>query len=171
MRTLDADFVEEKIPGAQTNRFPLKRRIFAGQSEFQKVEIVETYGFGKMLLNDGLVMCSERDEFIYHEMMAHPPILRHPNAKRVLVICGGDGGTLREVLRHKNVENCVMVEIDRMVVDACREHLPQTAAAMGRDPRAQVIIDDGVRFVADAREKFDIALIDSTDPIGPATPL
>lgn len=164
-------FVEERIPGAHVNRFPAKRVLFRGQSGFQTVEIIETEGYGRMLLNDGLVMCTERDEFIYHEMIAHPALFAHPNPKRVLVIGGGDGGTLREALRHPEVESCVMVEIDRMVVEACREHLPLTAAAMDKDPRAQVIIDDGIKFVKTTREKFDIALVDSTDPIGPATPL
>ncbi len=115
-------------------------------------------------------MLSERDEPIYHEMMAHAPLFVHPTARSVLIIGGGDGGTAREVLRHQNVERCVMVEIDAMVVEASRQFLPQTASCLS-DPRLELIIDDGVKFMAESSEKFDVILIDSTDPVGPAQPL
>lgn len=174
-------------------KFKIKDYLFSGQSEFQKVDIVETVSHGKLLAHDGMVMVTERDEFIYHDMITHVPLFVHPNPKRVLVIGGGDGGTVREVLRHKSVEQVVMVEIDGMVVDACRQFIPQTSAALS-DPRVKLIIDDGVEYAksygaqtashASTKslsengdpdngdlKKFDVVIVDSSDPIGPATPL
>ena len=115
-------------------------------------------------------MLSERDEFVYHEMIAHVPLFVHPGAERVLVIGGGDGGTVREVLRHPGVRHCRLVEIDGMVVEACRKFIPQTAAALD-DPRVEVTIGDGVEFVARTDERYDLVMVDSTDPVGPAKPL
>ncbi|MFZ8934249.1 MAG: polyamine aminopropyltransferase [Bacteriovoracaceae bacterium] len=146
------------------------KKLYSQKSEYQQVDVVETKGYGKMLLNDGLVMVTERDEFVYHDMIAHPALFVHPNPKKVLVIGGGDGGTAREVLRHKGVEKCVMVEIDELVVNACKEFIPQTSCVFD-NPRLELIIGDGVEYVANTKEKFDVILVDSTDPIGPATPL
>ncbi|MFK8139057.1 MAG: polyamine aminopropyltransferase [Bdellovibrionales bacterium] len=144
--------------------------LFSGKSEFQKVEVFKTKSFGNVLFNDDLAMLSEFDEFIYHDMIAHPALFLHPNPKNVLVIGGGDGGTLREVLRHRGVDKCVMVEIDKMVVDASREFIPLTSSELD-SPRAELIIDDGIKYVKETDQKFDVVLVDSTDPIGPATPL
>ena len=166
-------WVEERFEDYLGLRFKVEKTLFSGQSEFQSVDVVETRGHGKLLLNDGLVMVTERDEFVYHDMITHVPLFVHPNPKRVLVIGGGDGGTAREVIRHTGVEKCVMVEIDEMVVNACKEHIPQTAACL-TDPRIELIIGDGVKYVEEAAakgEKFDVILVDSTDPIGPAQPL
>jgi spermidine synthase len=151
-------------------QYETSKKLFSGVSKFQKVEVVETLGHGRMLLNDDLVMVTERDEFIYHEMMAHVPLFVHPKPRKVLVIGGGDGGTAREVLRHASVERCVMVEIDEIVVNACREFLPVTSSQLNH-PNMELIIDDGVKFMRESKEQFDVILIDSTDPIGPATPL
>jgi spermidine synthase len=151
-------------------RFRVKRVLFSGKSPYQHVEILETAGLGRMLLNDGIIMITERDEFVYHEMIAHVPLFTHRGPERVLVVGGGDGGTAREVLRHPGVKVCRMVEIDEMVVDACREFIPQTAASLD-DPRLELTIADAVEFVAETDERFDVVLIDSTDPIGPAKPL
>jgi spermidine synthase len=148
----------------------VRQTLFSEQSEFQHVDVIETVPFGRMLLNDGLVMVTERDEHIYHEMMVHVPLLTHPNPRKVLVIGGGDGGTVREVLKHSSVEKVHLVEIDEAVVRACRLHIPQTAACLD-DERVVVNIEDGVSFTAKSKEKFDVVLVDSTDPIGPATPL
>jgi len=150
--------------------FKVKNTLFSGQSSFQKVDIIETEGHGKMLLNDGIIMLSERDEFIYHEMIAHVPLFVHPNPRRVLIVGGGDGGTAREVLKHKTIENVVMVEIDEMVVNACRDHMPSLMPTQN-DPRFEIIIDDGVTFINQTELRFDIIIVDSTDPIGPAKPL
>ena len=162
-------WVEEQC-GEYAARFKVTKVLFSGQSLFQAVDVVETAGHGKMLLNDGLVMLTERDEFVYHDMIVHVPLFVHPEPKSVLIIGGGDGGTAREVLRHVGVERVVMVEIDKMVVDACIEHIPQTASELENE-RLELIIDDGVAFVANTEEKFDVVLVDSTDPIGPAQPL
>jgi spermidine synthase len=163
-------WVEEKFEDFLGLRLKVEKVLFSGKSEFQTVDVVETKGHGKMLLNDGLIMVTERDEFAYHDMITHVPLFVHPNPKNVLVIGGGDGGTAREVIRHPGVEKCTMVEIDAMVVDACKEHIPLTSAALD-DARIDLIIGDGVKFVKETSEKFDVILIDSTDPIGPATPL
>ena len=163
-------WVEEKYKDFYAVRFKVERTLFAGKSEFQTVDVVETRGHGKMLLNDGLIMVTERDEFIYHDMLAHVPLFTHPNPKSVLIIGGGDGGTAREVLRHKNIERVVEVEIDKMVVDACKEWIPSTACAY-ENPKLELIIGDGVKYMAETQEQFDIILVDSTDPIGPAAPL
>ncbi len=150
--------------------FALKAKLFSGRSDFQRVEIAETSHHGRVLLNDGAFMLSERDERIYHEMLVHVPMSVHPEARRVLIIGGGDGGTAREVLRYKSVERIVMVEIDALVIEACRKFLPQTADAMG-DSRLELRIEDGVAYMRDSHEKFDVILIDSTDPSGAAQPL
>ncbi len=163
-------WIEEKFEDFMGLRLKVEKVLFSGKSEFQSVDVVETKGHGKMLLNDGLIMVTEKDEIAYHDMIAHVPLFTHPNPKNVLVIGGGDGGTAREVIRHKSVEKCTMVEIDAMVVDACKEHISQTSSALD-DPRIDLIIGDGVKFVKETTEKFDVILVDSTDPIGPAAPL
>lgn len=166
-------WIEEKLEDFLGLRIRVEKTLFSGKSPFQSVDVVETRGHGKMLLNDGLIMVTERDEFAYHDMITHVPLFVHPNPKNVLVIGGGDGGTAREVIRHKNVEKCTMVEIDEMVVNACKEYIPQTSSMLS-DPRIELIIGDGVKFVEEAvskGEKFDVIIVDSTDPIGPAQPL
>jgi len=149
--------------------FKVEKTLFSGRSRFQKIDVVKTRSHGAMLLNDGIIMLSERDEFIYHEMIAHVPLFVHPSPKRVLVIGGGDGGTVREVLRHP-IEKVVMVEIDELVVNVCRKHIPSVSSALD-DPRLELLIEDGVKYVERTKEKFDVVMIDSTDPIGPAAPL
>lgn len=163
-------WIEEKFRDFYGMRYKVENVLFSGKSEFQTVDVVETKGHGKMLLNDGLVMVTERDEFVYHDMISHVPLFVHPNPKKVLVIGGGDGGTAREVIRHQSVEKCVMVEIDKMVVDACIEHIPLTSEKLS-DPRIELRIEDGIKYVKETTEKFDVILVDSTDPIGPAQPL
>lgn len=162
--------VEEKIPGVGAMKYDLVETLFSQKSEFQHVDVVRAKGHGVMLFLDGLVMVSQRDEFVYHDMITHVPLFVHPNPTRVLVIGGGDGGTAREVLRHKNVTRCCMVEIDGMVVDVSKKFLPQTACAFD-NPTLDLRIDDGVKFLAETDETFDVILVDSTDPIGPAAPL
>ena len=161
-------WIEEKLEDTYGMRFRVTEVLFSGKSQFQSVQVVRTAGHGVMLLNDGFIMLSERDEFVYHEMIAHVPLFVHPNPRRVLIIGGGDGGTAREVLRHPSVEECTLVEIDRMVVEACCLHLPKTASCLDR---VEVVIGDGVAYVAETDRNFDVVLVDSTDPIGPAQPL
>jgi len=147
--------------------FRVTKTLFAAQSPYQRVEIVQTAGHGAMLINDGVVMAAERDEFVYHEMIAHVPLFVHPRVARVLVIGGGDGGTAREVLKHPDVARVVLVEIDAVVVDACRRFMPSLSVAFD-DPRLELVIADGVAFAAHATESFDVVIVDSSDPVGPA---
>lgn len=163
-------WVREVHRGIVALSFRVEQTLFSGKSPYQQVDVVQTAGHGRMLLNDGIVMISERDEFVYHEMIAHVPLFVHPNPRRVLVIGGGDGGTVREVLRHPGVERVVMVEIDEMVVHACKEHFPQVSCALDH-PKLSLRIEDGVRYVAETEERFDVVIVDSTDPVGPAQPL
>jgi spermidine synthase len=167
---MEGKWVYEELGGKYRAGYRVRRKLFEGESPHQKIEIYETEAHGRMLFNDGLAMLSERDEFVYHEMIAHVPLFVHPCPKKVLVIGGGDGGTAREVLRHPGVEVCVMVEIDAMVVEACSAHLPQTACVFGH-PKLDLRIEDGLEFVANTDQLFDVVLIDSTDPVGPAQPL
>ena len=141
------------------------------QTPYQQVDVFESAEFGMTLALGGVVNVTERDEAAYHEMLVHVPLIAHPAPKRVLIIGGGDGGTLREVVRHEGVEEVVMVEIDEIVVELCREHLPRCAAALDHE-RATVIIGDGLDYVAEAPdESFDVVLIDSTDPVDAAVDL
>ena len=139
-------------------------------SPFQKIEIFEHKTFGRILVLDGLIQAAQADEFIYHEMMAHVPIIAHGRAKRVLLIGGGDGGAVRRVLEHP-VDRVVMVEIDRSVVDLSRQWLDSICGAAFDDPRLDLVIADGCTFVAETDERFDVIIVDSTDPIGPGAVL
>ncbi|APF19991.1 Spermidine synthase [Caldithrix abyssi DSM 13497] len=142
--------------------------LYDERTPYQHVKVLNTYAFGKTLTLDNMIMCTEKDEFHYHEMMSHPLMMAHGNVKNVLVIGGGDGGVVREVLRHDGVEKVTMVEIDGKVVEAARLHLPQIAVAFD-DPRLDLRIEDGIKFVADAPAgTYDLIVVDSTDPIGPA---
>ena len=150
--------------------FKYTKSLFDKTSPYQNIKIIETKGFGKMLINDNLVMTCERDEFIYHEMISHVPLFSHPNPKDVLIIGGGDGGTAREVLRHSNIEKCIMVEIDSLVIKACKQHLKATSISFD-NPKLNLKIEDGSAFVAKHKEAFDIIIVDSSDPIGPSSVL
>ena len=144
--------------------------IYHDESDFQTIDIIDTPALGKMLILDGLVMTSDRDEFFYHEMISHVPMNSHPCPKNVLVIGGGDGGTVREVLRHNSVERVVLCEIDGLVVDACKKYLPNIAGKLD-DKRVDIQVRDGVEYIASQKDQFDIILIDSTDPLGPGVGL
>jgi len=155
-------------------RFGLKceRTLFMGQSDFQKVAVIETSAFGRALLLDDLWMTSERDEYIYHELIAHTTCSVVPELKRVLVIGGGDGGTVREVLRHPEVERVDLVEIDGLVVETSKQYL-RTIGSAWEDPRLRVTIGDGIAYVRDAEIEapYDVVIVDGSDPTGPAVGL
>ncbi|NLN28275.1 MAG: polyamine aminopropyltransferase [Firmicutes bacterium] len=140
------------------------------RSAYQEIEVIDTVDFGRMLLLDGIIQTSVRDEFIYHEMLAHVPLFVHPNPKRVLIIGGGDGGTLRETLKHPSVEEVHLVEIDERVIDASRKYLPELSGGFD-DPRAKVVIRDGIEYVAEVKGAYDVILIDAPDPEGAAVGL
>lgn len=157
----------------KSTRFGLKvtKTLFRGQSPFQKVDIFETEELGRVMTLDDAFMTSEGDEFFYHELLAHPAMLTAASPRRVLVIGGGDGGTVREVLRHACVETCVMIELDELVVRACQEHLPTIGTAWN-DPRLDLRFADGIDYVKKSdEEKYDVVLLDGTDPVGPGEAL
>lgn len=146
----------------------IKEKVHDFQSPYQRVEVFQTTRFGKLMTLDGLVMVTERDEFVYHEMLVHPAMFTHAEPRRVLIIGGGDCGTLREVLRHDSVQQVDMVELDQAVTEAAALHFP-TLHAASFDPRARLYFQDGIAWVADAEPgSYDVILIDSTDPVGPA---
>jgi spermidine synthase len=147
-------------------RFKITKVIHQEKTAFQDLIIFENPAFGKVLALDGVIQTTDGDEFIYHEMISHVPMLAHGGAKRVLIVGGGDGGVLREVLRYP-VERAVMVEIDGGVVEACKTHMPNHGAGAFDDPRAELLIADGIKFVAETNELFDVVIVDSTDPVGP----
>ena len=148
------------------------KTLFSGKSAFQKLDIVETEDFGRMMLLDDLVMVTERDEFVYHDMIVHPALFTHPNPKKVLVIGGGDGGTIREIMKHASVEEAVLCEIDGLVIEKSIELLPTMACEInGSNPRVKLHVDDGIAYIREHKNSFDVILVDSTDPIGPAVGL
>lgn len=145
----------------------VKKMLHRERSQYQDIAIVDTYEFGRMLLLDGVVQTTLRDEFIYHEMLAHVPLFTHEHPERVLVIGGGDGGTVREVLKHREVKTVHLVEIDERVVALSRKFLPELAGSLD-DPRVEVRIGDGIEYVKNVSKEYDVILIDSSDPKGPA---
>jgi len=149
-------------------RFSIKvdTQIISVKSEFQRIDIFNSVEFGKILTLDGFLMLTEKDEFIYHEMIAHVPMAVNTKAKKVLVIGAGDGGTVRELTRYKTIEQIDVAEIDKMVVDICREYLPQTSSRFD-DKRVSLYFEDGLKFVRSKKDEYDIIIVDSTDPFGP----
>ncbi len=147
-------------------RFQVSKVVHRIKTEHQDLVIFETPVFGRVLALDGVIQVTEKDEFIYHEMMTHVPMVAHGRAKEVLIVGGGDGGILREALRH-DVARVTMVEIDRAVVDLSREWFPQVSAGAFDDRRFDLVIADGMKFVAETDRRFDVIIVDSTDPQGP----
>lgn len=145
--------------------------VLARRSALQDIRVFENKRFGRVLTLDGAVQLTEGDEFIYHEMVAHGPLLSHGNARRVLIVGGGDGGLAREVLRHHSIERVVLVEIDPAVVEVARTELPTVAAGAFADPRLELVIADGAAFLTDESERFDLILVDAPDPTGPGAAL
>ncbi len=144
------------------------RRVLASRrSRYQQIEVVDTEEFGRVLVLDGLVQSAEVDEFYYHESLVHPAMVLHPEPRRVLILGGGEGATLREVLKHSTVERAVMVDIDEEVVRVAREYLESWHSGAFDDPRARIVIEDGKTFVERLEERFDVIIMDLTDPYGP----
>ncbi|AOE64619.1 polyamine aminopropyltransferase [Pseudomonas corrugata] len=164
--TPTGDYLETLYEG-YGQRFRMDKLLHEVRTEHQHLVIFENPRMGRVMALDGVIQTTEADEFIYHEMLTHVPLLAHGKAKRVLIIGGGDGGMLREVTKHLSVEHITMVEIDGTVVDMCKEFLPNHSKGAYDDPRLNLVIDDGMRFVSTTQEKFDVIISDSTDPIGP----
>ena len=151
-------------------RLRIDRLVHSDAGGLQDLVIFDNEQFGRVLALDGVVQVTTGDEFVYHEMLTHVPILAHGAVRRVLIIGGGDGGCLRRCLMHP-VDTVTMVEIDRSVVDLCTEFLPEISASAFKDPRAELVIADGAAFVRETAERYDVVIIDSTDPIGPGAVL
>ena len=164
----EGDSFAEVFRSGFQQRFALRGRLWEGRSEYQHLEILDTVAFGRALVLDGALQTTQADEFLYHEPLVQIPLLAHPNPKRVLIVGGGDGGALRHVLMHDTVRQAIQVEIDDLVVRACQEWLPELAGGAFEHPRAQLIIGDGLAYLRDVSEPFDVILVDSTDPVGPA---
>ncbi|MBN3524425.1 polyamine aminopropyltransferase [Paenibacillus apiarius] len=140
------------------------------QTPFQHLTMLDTEEFGRMLVLDGMVMTTIKDEFVYHEMVAHPALVTHPNPKKVLVVGGGDGGVIREIMKHPSVEKAVLVEIDGKVIEYSKKYLPEIAGELD-NPRVEVIVNDGYMHILNSKDEYDLIMVDSTEPVGPAAPL
>jgi len=174
--TYEYHAVGDKMEGANVPfdyvfGFAYNKILYTGQTKFQKIELFDTPLFGKMLKLDGQFQTSEKDEFFYHEMQVHVPMCAHPKPEKVLIIGAGDGGILRNVLMHKTVKKAVMVEIDAGVVEFSMKYLTAVCGNAFKDKRAHVIIGDGKKFVEETQDKFDVIILDLTDPIGPSKAL
>ncbi len=142
------------------------KQLYSGQSDFQRIDVFESEEFGRFLTLDGYMMLTEKDEFIYHEMIVHVPMAVNPDVKNVLVIGAGDGGVIRELVRYDTIENIDMVEIDEQVVEVCKKYLPKTACAFD-DKRVHLFIQDGLKYIRKCENQYDLIIVDSTDPFGP----
>ncbi len=158
-------FSEKHTPNVKMS-IRVDRQLYSGQSEFQRIDVFESPEFGRFLTLDGYMMLTEKDEFIYHEMITHIPMAVHPCVRNVLVIGAGDGGVIRELVRYKDIENIDMVEIDEQVVEVCKQYLPKTAGWLD-DARVHIYYEDGLRFIRSCHDRYDLIIVDSTDPFGP----
>ena len=158
-------FTERHTPSV---KFSIKvdRQLYTAQSEFQRIDVFDSKEFGRFLTLDGYMMLTEKDEFIYHEMIVHVPMAVHPNARRVLIIGAGDGGVVRELTRYHQIEHIDLVEIDELVVEVCKKYLPQTACRLD-DERVHIYYEDGLKFIRSKENEYDLIIVDSTDPFGP----
>lgn len=147
--------------------YKVRETLVRKQTEYQDLAIVESDRFGRMLLLDGIVQTTIADEYVYHEMISHIPLFTHPNPEKVLVVGGGDGGAIREVLKHPSVKKAVLCEIDRCVVEECMKYLPEISCEL-ENPRCEVFIGDGIKYVHEHKNEFDVIIVDSTDPFGAA---
>ena len=158
-------FSEAQTPNVKLS-IRVDRQLYSGKSEFQRIDVFESPEFGRFLTLDGYMMLTEKDEFIYHEMITHIPMAVHPNVKKVLVIGAGDGGVVRELVRYPEIETIDMVEIDPLVVEVCKKYLPKTACCLD-DPRLNIHYEDGLKFIRFCENEYDLIIVDSTDPFGP----
>lgn len=159
-------FTEKQTPGLGITCKVLQT-LHREKTPYQEIAVIDTMQYGRMLVLDGMVQLTIGDEFVYHEMLAHVPLHIHPHPSNVLIIGGGDGGTAREVLRHPHIEKVTLVEIDRRVVDVCRQFLPEVASSFD-DPRMEVHYTDGVAYLLNKENEYDVILVDSPEPIGQA---
>jgi spermidine synthase len=161
----DVYFMERDPYAPIRHCYGISKILYEGKSKYQEIQVVESHYFGKMLILDGVVQFTEKNEFFYHEMLTHPVMFAHKNPKNVLIIGGGDGGILREVLKHKSVKKAVLVDIDKDVVEVSKKFFPTVACSMD-DPRAIILNEDGFKYIQDYKNEFDVIIVDSTDPVG-----
>lgn len=158
----------------QTDSFGITAKVketyVREQTDFQDLAMLETEEWGTMLTLDGMVMTTVRDEFVYHEMVAHPALVTHPNPENVLVVGGGDGGVIREIMKHPKVKKAVLVDIDGKVIEYSKKYLPTIAGELD-NPRVEVIVNDGYMHIHDHKNTYDVIMVDSTEPVGPAVEL
>ena len=160
-------WITERLHDHYAQSLRVDEMLYDSKTEHQRLKVFQNGTFGRILTLDDVVQTTEGDNFIYHEMLTHVPILAHGAAKRMLIIGGGDGGMAREALRHASVEHVTMVEIDAGVVDFSKEYLPMLSQGAFDDPRLNLVINDGAAFMRETDQKFDVIVVDSTDPIGP----
>ena len=170
MEEITGKWVIETVMPDLATMLKVNNVLYSGHTGFQRVEVVHSDVYGRSLLLDGKTQSTERDEHIYHETLVHPALLSHPNPRDVFIGGGGEGGTLREALVHRTVENVVMVDLDRQVVDLCRQHLPQHHQGAFDDPRTTLVFDDARKYLASSSQHFDVMIMDLVDPLegGPA---
>lgn len=162
---MDLWFTENHSDTVKFN-IKIKQHLYSGQSDFQKIDILESQELGKILVLDGILMLTEKDEFIYHEMMTHVPLAVNPFAEKVLVIGAGDGGTVKQLIKYKNLKQIDVIEIDSMVVEKCREFFPLLTKGFD-DKRVNIKYEDGLKYVRSVKDYYDLIIVDSTDPFGP----
>lgn len=158
-------FSEPHTPNVKLS-IRVERQLYSGESEFQRIDVFESPEFGRFLVLDGYIMLTEKDEFIYHEMMVHVPMAVHPDVKQVLVIGAGDGGVVRELTKYPEIEQIDLVEIDEQVIQVCKEFLPRTSCRLD-EKRVHIYYEDGLKFVRAGEGAYDLIIVDSTDPFGP----
>lgn len=162
---MDLWYSEKHTPSVKFS-IQVERQLYSANSKFQRIDVFESKEFGRFLTLDGYMMLTEKDEFIYHEMMTHVPMAVHPTASKILVIGAGDGGVIRELTRYQRIKQIDVVEIDEQVVEVCKEYLPQTACGFD-DARVNLFYEDGLKFIRKCENQYDLIIVDSTDPFGP----
>ena len=170
MKKMYTNWFWEFVTPHLIQQFSISDILYTGETEFQAIQVVNTPGFGKCLILDGKIQCSEWDEFIYHEALVHPAMITHPKPETVFIAGGGEGATLREVLAHNTVKRAVMVDLDREVVDVCKELLPSLSQGAFEDSRVELLHLDAMKYLDETKEKFDVLIIDLPEPLeeGPA---
>jgi spermidine synthase len=165
------EWFEETLHRDWTQRFRVKEVLYHAKTGHQDLIVFESFAWGRVLALDGVVQTTTADEFVYHEMLVHTPLLAHGSVRDLLIVGGGDGGSLREALKHPGIRQVTQVEIDADVVDFCRRYLPTLSDGAFDDPRVRLTIADGARYVAETEDRYDVVVVDSTDPLGPGAVL
>jgi len=165
VKEMQTNWFWEYVTPHLIQQFSISDILYSGKSEFQSIQVIDTPAFGKCLILDGKIQCSEADEFIYHESLVHPPMITHPQPETVFIAGGGEGATLREILAHSTVKRVVMVDIDKMVPDICKEFLPSLGQGSFEDSRVELLHMDAMKYLDETQEKFDVIIIDLTEPL------